>query len=74
MENDDAAASVIQAYCRCYQRYPLSAGRAAQLAREVAPLNDAVLDLLGELRFDDDPAAFLRELEAGKATRPKAER
>jgi len=74
MENEDVAAPIIQAYSRRYQRYSLPAGRAEQLAREVATLNDAVLDLLGEFRFEDDPAAFLRVLEAGKETRPKVER
>jgi hypothetical protein len=43
---------------------PRPAGRDAELAREAASLNQAVLDAARELGFDDQPGDFLALLVA----------
>ena len=45
------------------QEFPVDERRAAELADEVARLNRTVLDLYGEIDFNNDPAGFRALLE-----------
>lgn len=65
--SDDLArlAAAIRTQCDALQTYPLSETRAAQLAEEIAALNDVVTTAARRLAFEDEPSSFAVALRAG---------
>lgn len=60
---DAVGSEVIKMIGAELQESPVSDARAAELAAEVGRLNAAVLRERGMLRFEDEPAHFVRALD-----------
>jgi hypothetical protein len=59
----DVSKELIQEAGRVLQNFPLDEKRSAELALEVSRLNSALLQMAGQLDFNDDPFAFRGLLE-----------